>query len=164
MNEKDLESAIVTLHEDNNFDKIRFEQSAISDKPYYDMRKDVVVRLSQKKQAERAIQRFEEDQDELNRVGVYKELADLFYKAEKAKIIYKDNDLSRKIHGVMQDMQLKAASSGIPAQPQLIYFIAKEVYNTRAKNLIEGKPVVDVKGEVKLIEQTYKSYLKNGKK
>ena len=163
MNNEDLESAIVTLHDENNYDVERFRQSAISDKPYYDPRKNVVVRLSEKKQAERAIQRWREDKDELNKVGVYKELADLFYKAEKAKVVYEDAQLKQNIYSTLQDMQLRAASNGIPAQTQLIYFIAKELYNTRAENLIAGKGVVDVEKEAKLIENTYKSYLKNGK-
>ena len=157
----DLEYEVTKLHTDP-MDRERFEKSAIGNKPYVDERRPFVLRQSQQQQCLNALKHYEESpNDWVNKMGVYRELADLFFKEQKAEIVYQDIDLKEKIQDVRLSMQRTATSRGIKSPSQLIYRITKDLYGARVENLNQGLPVVDVEKEVHLIFETYKNF-KNG--
>jgi hypothetical protein len=156
-----LDEAIFILH-DGVLNEKRFEQSALSNDVFYDERSDLynqkTHRFSEKKEAEDAINNYKRNPDELNKMGVLFEIADMYYKEIKAKIIYKNEKLSNKIRDVRQDLQLNAMALGINSKDEVIEEVAAMKYSLRAQNFLEKKPVKNIELEIQKLFETYKKH------
>lgn len=157
-----LEEAIHVL-DDRNLNFERFKNSALSNNTFFDERKSPhnqkINRHSEKKEAEDALNNYQRNPDILNKIGVLSELADLYYKEKKALIIYENQEFANQIKQVRLDFQLKALLYGLKITDEIIRDVATVKYSNRAQNLLEKKPVKEIKTEIQKIFEVYQSYM-----